>query len=221
MDQLDLRERELKVDIESGGTSSEDERTNDNVSENGRTFNRVWSGLLSFDVLARGESAINSCSSSSSSCGLDNKNMELLVDKNLVESLEHKALVEKTGEEKQKKTNIRKPPKPPRPPKGPILDAADQKLVREIAELAMRKRARIKRIQALKKMKAAKSSSTSSSLSALIVTLLFCLVITFQGLCSKGSGSGTVDGSPAPAVASSEALVSVQFYKRFSDKRKK
>ncbi|GLT64905.1 hypothetical protein SLA2020_373680 [Shorea laevis] len=221
MDQLDLRERELKVDIESGGTSSEDERTNDNVSENALTFNRVWSGLLSFDVLGRGESAINSCSSSSSSCEMDNKNMELLVDKNSVESLEHKALVEKTGEEKQKKTNVRKPPKPPRPPKGPILDAADQKLVREISELAMRKRARIKRIQALKKMKAAKSSSTSSSLSALIVTLLFCLVIIFQGLCSKGSGSGTADGSPAPAVASSEALVSIQFYKRFPDKRKK
>ncbi|GKV40540.1 hypothetical protein SLEP1_g48171 [Rubroshorea leprosula] len=220
MDHFDSRERELKVDIESGGTSSEEERTNDNVSANGQTkmtFSRVWSGLLSFDALGKGESGINSCSPSSSFGGVESKNMELLIDKSSGESPEHKALLEKNhGEEKQKKTNVRKPPKPPRPPKGPILDAADQKLVRDIAELAMRKRARMKRIQALKKMKAAKSSSTNSNLSAFIVTLLFCLVIIFQGLCSRSSG-GTSDGSPAPAVASSEALVSIQFYKKFSN----
>jgi hypothetical protein len=80
------------------------------------------------------------------------------------------------------KKNARKPPKPPRPPKGAlILDAADRKLVRELAELAMRKRARVERIKALKKMKAAKALSLNSGLSAMVITLIFFLVITFQG----------------------------------------
>lgn len=36
------------------------------------------------------------------------------------------------------------------------------------------------------------------------------------GLCPKSSRSVSIYGSPAPAVASSESLISVQFYKSFS-----
>lgn len=72
--------------------------------------------------------------------------------------------------------------KPPRPPRGLSLDVADQKLIKEISELLMIKRARMK---ALKKTKAAKgmSASTSSSgnLIAMFFTILFCMLIIFQG----------------------------------------
>lgn len=75
--------------------------------------------------------------------------------------------------------------KPPRPPRAPSLDAADQKLIREIAELARLKRARIERLKALKKMKAAKStSSNGSNMFAMVFTIVFCLVIMFQGKIS-------------------------------------
>ncbi|KAK6260356.1 hypothetical protein QQP08_000435 [Theobroma cacao] len=221
MDHLFSRERDVEVDLESGGTTSEDERIQDHVSSNSqakRTFSRVWSDVLSFDRIGKGECSINSCSSSSSFGGVEGENMEFLVDKNSEgeESRDLVALAEKNfAEEKCKKTNSRKPPKPPRPPKGPLLDAADQKLVREIAELAMRKRARMKRIKAMKKMNAAKVSSSSSSLSALVITVLFCLVILFQGICSRRGASVLLEGSPAPAVGSSEGLISVQFYKSF------
>ncbi|XVF72772.1 hypothetical protein PTKIN_Ptkin12aG0147600 [Pterospermum kingtungense] len=221
MDHLFSVERDIEVDLESGGTTSEDERTKDHASSNlqtKRTFSRVWTDLLSFDRIGKGEYGINSCSSSSSFSVVDGENMEFLVDKISEGEENHElvALVEKSfREEKCKKTNSRKPPKPPRPPKGPLLDAADQKLVREIAELAMRKRARMKRIKAMKKMKAAKASSSSSSISAMVITVLFFLVILFQGICSRHSASVMLEGSPAPAVGSSDGLISVQFYKSF------
>lgn len=169
---MNSKERELEVDLESG---SGEDCANDRASLNGRTnitSGRAWSGLLSFDVLGRDKSSSNS----SSFDGVDSKNMKLVIDKNSSERFRTE----------EKKTNVRKPPKPPRPPKSPTLDIADQKMVKEIAELAMRKRARTKRIQALKKMKASKSSSTTkSTLPACIVTLLFFLVIIFQGILAS------------------------------------
>ncbi|XVF22052.1 hypothetical protein REPUB_Repub12eG0140900 [Reevesia pubescens] len=221
MDNLFSRERDIELDLESGGNTSEDERTKDHVSSNfqtKRTFSRVWSDILSSDRVGKGECGINLCSSSSSFGVVEGENMDFLVDKNSEGEENHElmALVEKNfAEDKCKKTNSRKPPKPPRPPKGPLLDAADQKLVREIAELAMRKRARMKRIRAMKKMKAAKASSSSSILSAMVITVLFCLVILFQGISSRHGASVMLLGSPAPAVGSSEGLISVQFYKSF------
>ncbi|KAG6704178.1 hypothetical protein I3842_07G123000 [Carya illinoinensis] len=115
------------------------------------------------------------------------------------------------------KKNARKPPKPPRPTKGPsILDAADRKLVRELAELAMRKRARVERIKALKKIKAAKASPLNNSgLSAMVITLIFFLIIAFQGLRSRSSASVRLHGSPEPALAGSEGMISIQYHKDF------
>ncbi|KAL0375842.1 UNVERIFIED_CONTAM: hypothetical protein Scaly_0701800 [Sesamum calycinum] len=70
--------------------------------------------------------------------------------------------------------------KPPRPPKGPLLDASDMKLLKEISELNL-KRKRMGRTRTLKKMKKEKTSSLSSNLIALSVTIIFFLVIIFQG----------------------------------------
>lgn len=90
-----------------------------------------------------------------------------------------------TGKEKRKVAKAKKSCKPPRPPRGLTLNASDHKLVKEIAELAILKRARIERIKALKKSKAAKESSSglssSGSMFSMLFTIIFCLVILFQG----------------------------------------
>ncbi|KDP28286.1 hypothetical protein JCGZ_14057 [Jatropha curcas] len=208
MDRLVLGERELEVDIESGGTTSEEDATNDLVSANKQSkkvLGSVWAGPLSFDGLVN-----------SSKFGEDaNENAELLLDKSEgEEGQQNSAFVnKKLVEEKQTKKNSRKAPKPPRPPKGPSLDAADQKLVQQITELAMRRRARNERIKTLRKMRATKSSSWNSSLFAMVITVIFCLVIIFQGICSRNSGRMCLQGSSKSAVAASEDLISVQFYK--------
>ncbi|KAL0288198.1 UNVERIFIED_CONTAM: hypothetical protein Sradi_7103200, partial [Sesamum radiatum] len=92
---------------------------------------------------------------------------------------------EETKKEKRFSMSAKKPPKPPRPPRGLSLDAADQKLIKEISELARIKRARIERMKVLKRMKAAKVSSASASSSGSLIamlTILFCIVIIFQGI---------------------------------------
>ncbi|KAL3641877.1 hypothetical protein CASFOL_012692 [Castilleja foliolosa] len=134
-------------------------------------------------------------------------------DENLVKSSKN----EKNGNKKEKRfsMNAKKPPKPPRPPRGLSLDAADRKLIKEISELAMLKRARIERMKALKKMKAAKkaasgSSSSSGNLIALVFTLLFCLVIIFQGCHpSQISSSNSSVSSPTPIGATEGNIVGV------------
>lgn len=88
---------------------------------------------------------------------------------------------------KKKKKNLKMSSKPPRPPKALSLDASEAKLVREISELAMLKRARMERMErmkALKKMKNAKTSS-SSSIWPMIITILFCVVLFWQGITSN------------------------------------
>lgn len=91
-----------------------------------------------------------------------------------------------TGKEKRKGAKAKKSGKPPRPPQGLTLNASDHKLVKEITELAILKRARIERMKALKKLKVAKASSSSGSSSSgsmfsMLFTIIFCLVILFQG----------------------------------------
>lgn len=84
--------------------------------------------------------------------------------------------------DKKKKMNHKRPSKPPRPPKGPSINASDHKLIQEISECASLKRARVERIRALKKARAAStSSSLSSNVVALVFTIIFFVVIIFQG----------------------------------------
>lgn len=116
--------------------------------------------------------------------------------------------------DKRKKCCNKKAPKPPRPPQSPSLDAADYKLIREISELAMLKRARIERMKALKKMKIAKSSSPSSnasSLLAMIFTVVFFIVIIFQGMSPAKSSVASFQGSPVSVGGSEGGLISVQY----------
>ncbi|KAK8622511.1 hypothetical protein V6N13_117421 [Hibiscus sabdariffa] len=146
----------------------------------------------------------------------------------------------KSGKEKRKSFGNKKHPKPPRPPRAPSLDAADQKLIREIAEFARLKRARIERMKALKKLKATKppSSSSSCNMFATVFTVIFCLVILFQGnkqifglpiidarlsptkrFCfrssyagmSSGSTPASYQGSPLPAGAAQGGPSTHQF----------
>ncbi|XVF62421.1 hypothetical protein PTKIN_Ptkin09bG0006300 [Pterospermum kingtungense] len=118
----------------------------------------------------------------------------------------------KDAKEKCKSLSNKKPSKPPRPPRSPSFDAADQKLIRELAELARLKRARIDRMKALKKMKAAKeTSSSSSNMFAMVFTVIFCLVIIFQGMPSKGTMTG-FQRSPVPAGAVEGGLISIQLF---------
>ncbi|KAK8269315.1 hypothetical protein V6Z11_D11G120500 [Gossypium hirsutum] len=180
-----LKETSIEVDLESGGTVNEDERTKGHGSSNlqtNRTFSRVSSDLLRFGSVGKGKYGVNSCSSSSRFGSVENENMEFWVDKSSEGEDNHDLMA--------------------------LLDAADQQLVREIAELSMIKRARIKRINAMKKMKAANAApSSSSSLFAMVITVIFCLVILFQGICHRRGTTVMLQGSAAPAVG--EGLISV------------
>ncbi|KAF9688183.1 hypothetical protein SADUNF_Sadunf02G0170600 [Salix dunnii] len=171
------RERELEVDLESGGTASDEDRTSDPISENGqaKTFlKETWTGPVGF------QGSVNL--SNFGEVGAED--VELLIDRNSEEKEgQQKASVDRNDvQEKHLQKSLRKPPKPPRPPRSLSLDASDKKLMKEIAELAMRKRARIERLKALKKMRAEKASSSSSSLSAMFITIIFCLIIIYQGM---------------------------------------
>lgn len=92
------------------------------------------------------------------------------------------------------------------------MDAADQKLIKEISEIALIKRARIERIKALKKMKATKSSSTGAgSVYSFLFTLLFFLMLYFQGLSSGSSAVRSYD-SPQPSGSRSNRFIIQQYY---------
>ncbi|ONI14782.1 hypothetical protein PRUPE_3G008100 [Prunus persica] len=212
------REKGFELDLESGGSTSEEDASLELVSSKGpkkKFLSSDLGGLQSSNESVVCTCGIESSSSSEKSGEVTNDSVELLIERNseVEENQGHMTLAEKTSEnEWRRKTNSRNAPKPPRPPRGPSLDAADQKLVREITELAKRKRARIEQRKAAKKMKASKSSSLQSGISAMIITLLFFFVIIFQGISSRSVPNVIMQGSPEPAVLT-EGLVSVQFYK--------
>ncbi|KAF8401291.1 hypothetical protein HHK36_012224 [Tetracentron sinense] len=217
MEHSALRERDLTTDLESGGTTSEEDGSKESVSgvrPVKKLLGRVWNGVMNFDGSIKSEDCVSSCNYMPNPGEVFTENLELLTDKKS-EGEETVGLVEKKMvKEKRKKASSKKPPRPPR---GPSLDAADQKLVREISELAMLKRARNERMKELKKMKATKTSSSNSNLLAMIITILFCFVIIFQGMCSRNSSRVSFEGSPESAAAATNGgLISVQYYKNFS-----
>lgn len=217
MDNLELRDSEPEIDLESGGATSEEDASKELASvknsRKNKCLKRSLGGSLSIDrsIKSEPESSVELCSTSSVG-EVSNENLVVLVDRKSRESSQENVPVldNKYVKDKRPSTNSRKPPKPPRPPKGPALDAADQKFVKDIVEVAMRKRTRIERIKALRKNKAANASasSSSSSLTAMIITLLFFVIIVFQGIRSN-SRVGFQD-SPEPALATNEELMSVQ-----------
>lgn len=181
------REGEFLIDIECGGTTSEEEGSGDAVSGNSRgrkSLSRAHNGVLSYG-LTSGVIDIDSSDSFSKLNDVGGQGVELVIDKSLggEEGRDLAALLEKRNlNEQRKKPSSKNASKPPRPPKGPSLTASDLKLVKELSELAARKRARIERIKAFKKMKDAKRPSPSSSVTAMVITVLFFLIIVFQGM---------------------------------------
>ncbi|KGN58129.1 uncharacterized protein LOC101214824 [Cucumis sativus] len=219
IDCMATKDREFEIDLEGGGNTSEDDLSSETDSTSKpharKTFGRLRSGFLSSDrsVSRTGIFASSSNSTKLVKLGVD-ENVELLMESSDGEKRrEFGAFAEKNNVKGKIKKNG-KVHKPPRPPRGPSLDAADRIFVREIAELAVKKRATVERIKALKKMKAEKTSSFNSSLPALFITLLFFVVIIFQGMSAKGSTMVTVSDSPAPSVGGSAGLIvqhSLQF----------
>ncbi|GMP39934.1 hypothetical protein CsSME_00010585 [Camellia sinensis var. sinensis] len=175
MDHIDSRGGDLDVDLESGGTTSE---------EDGKyaykLLDRPWSELAELDGSIKGRDGSGSYNKVLNSSEVLVEDEEMMSNKlgpdvvNLVDKKMEK-------DNKRKKTSSKIPSKPPRPPRGPSLDAADIKLVREFSELAALKRKRIERMKSLRKKKEDKPSPLNSNLFAMIVTLLFCFVIIFQG----------------------------------------
>ncbi|XP_038903260.1 uncharacterized protein LOC120089897 [Benincasa hispida] len=209
LDCMATKDREFEIDLEGGGNTSEDDLSSETDSTSKRharkTFNRLRSGFLSSDgsISRIGSFASSSNSTKLVKLGVD-ENVELSMDSSDGEKRrEFGAFAEK----KNVKGKIGKVHKPPRPPRGPSLDAADRIFVKEMTELAVKKRATVERIKALKKMKAEKASSFNSSLPALFITLLFFVVIIFQGMSAKGSTMVLMSDSPAPSVGGSAGLI--------------
>ncbi|XP_062174388.1 uncharacterized protein LOC133879700 [Alnus glutinosa] len=214
MDHMTPRERDIETDLESGEAVSEEDSSKLPVLsaiKQARTFlGKIHSGFV--DGSAKSEDGLSLCDNVPNSNGVSPEKVKMVNNK-ILEGEETVDYVEKTPlKEKRKKTSNKKAPKPPRPPRGPSLDAADQKLIKEISELAMLKRARVERMKALKKMKAAKSSPKGSSIFAMVMTILFFLVIIFQGMSSRRNSPVSFQGSPVSAGPTEGGLISIEYY---------
>ncbi|XP_015867834.3 uncharacterized protein LOC107405313 [Ziziphus jujuba] len=200
-------DKEFEVDLESGVVVSDEDSSNtpdSGVKRQGKTLiTKLYGGFA--DGLIKADDRV-SCGVASNTHGVSPHNVKVLDGEVVVDHVEKTAV-----KEKRKKSSNKKASKPPRPPKGPSLDAADQKLVKEISELAMLKRARLERMKALKKMKAAKASS-NGNMFAMVFTILFCLVIIFQGISSGRNSPLNFQGSPASTGTTEGGLISVQLY---------
>ncbi|KAF9674296.1 hypothetical protein SADUNF_Sadunf10G0112700 [Salix dunnii] len=203
MDHIAPRDRDFEVDLESGVRNIVED-SNYDASSGVKTPSKSLLAKVCWafaDGKANGEERVNLCGNVSNPGGgsADHAKLEGQMSVDQVEK--------KIVEEKRKKTSNKKPPRPPR---GPSLDAADQKLIKEISELAMLKRARIERMKALKKVKATKASS-NSNLFAMVFTILFCLVILFQGMPSRTASTNSL-GSPLSSETADNSLISVQYF---------
>ncbi|KAL6504981.1 hypothetical protein OROGR_024798 [Orobanche gracilis] len=221
MEYNNSKEKEIIVDIEIGESSHVAHANSGPVSGNKWrkiSLNKLFSGVLGLNGPAYGGPTKKSDSISSESVEYPNKTATgWLVVKN------HKPNPNVERDDADERKKAKKAHKPPQPPRGPSLDAADMRLIKEISKIAMKKRERVERINALKKMKTTRlpsssSSSPSSSLSssgstisAMVITVLFFLVIIFQGLGSSTSSNMRLMGAPQPEPET-RGLTPVQFY---------
>lgn len=130
------------------------------------------------------------------------------------EGEEKLGLLDGSGGEKTKKKRSKKPPRPPRPLTPTPLDVSDQKLLNELSELAALKRARMERMKALKKLKNAKQGASIGNLCPLIITIIFCAVILWQGFFSGHGSAVSFHGSPESSIREHSSLISIRFYKK-------
>lgn len=182
MDHSTWKDKDLHIDLERGVSSSHQDCFDESASSARKQANNLLArGSVGFvDGSNKVENGFISFENPMTSNGGFLENLEVATDK-LVEADNLDNAEKRSPTEKRKKPSNKKPPRPPRPPRGPSIDAADQKMIREIAELAMLKKARIERMKAIKKMKTTKSSSCSGNILAMVFTVLFFLVIVFQG----------------------------------------
>lgn len=191
MEHSNSKEKEVIVDIDSVEASlleSREERDHAPNKKPGRkiSLNKLVSGVLGFKGSVDDEPGTKSDSLSCVSVDQPNETTGLLANQNS----DMPPVLKDQEKERRKGGKGRKASKPPRPPKGPSLDAADMRLIKEISKIAMKKRERMERIKAVKKMKAVRSPSSPSSfsssmggtISAMIITVLFFLVLIFQGM---------------------------------------
>ncbi|XP_064949409.1 uncharacterized protein LOC103997004 [Musa acuminata AAA Group] len=219
MDKNSSREKELVFDLEGGENSviREQEGSKDtwcSAGQDNGMLSRVWSSFISIDGPIKGERVVRLGDSASSSVELPLIDGEALGDRSVGLEAKMGLLEKKVGLETTKKKGCKKPPKPPRPPNSPPLDVTNQKLMKEISEIAMMKRARIERMK--KKVKDANSARINGNLWALIITILFILVIMWQGVLPSGSSSGRSNGHPESSVETRGGLISIHFYKNAS-----
>ncbi|XP_061350416.1 uncharacterized protein LOC133295594 [Gastrolobium bilobum] len=214
MDRRSARDKDVEVDLESGlpliGDDSKKVSTPTTAKQGKALFAKLSGGLVGGPV--KGEVGPSLCSNESNLSEVSVDVMKVTNNPITGQDLVSNA-VQTPVKEKRKKARNKKAPKPPRPPQALQLDAADHKLIREISEFAMLKRARIERMKALKKMRMAKSSSSSSSSSiwAMVFTVVFCIVIIFQGMSSGKSSVSSFQGSPLSAGGAEGDLISVQY----------
>ncbi|XP_009389609.2 uncharacterized protein LOC103976136 [Musa acuminata AAA Group] len=219
MDKNCFGEGDPVFDLESGVNSvnKEQQEAKDTVFSAGQdkgVLGRVWNGFVAISGSIKGERSVKLYHSTSNTVELPLTKEEALVDKRLGQEAKVGLSEKKIGVEKTKKKGCKKPPKPPRPPNSPPLDAADQKLMKEIAEVALMKRARIERMK--KKMKNAKLTHSNGNFWAFIITILFVIVIIWQGVISRGSSNFSFHGSPESSVRARGGFISIQFYKNAS-----
>lgn len=183
MDHIQSRGSDFELDLESGGTTS-DEDGSYNHDLTGEVSNKElykagsgFRGVQLCDGSVRNQDGSNYCNKMSSAGELSVKCTEIWSKKVSQE-------VKNLGDNKMdiKKTRKPKPPKPPRPPKGPSLHASDVNFVKEISEVAMWKRRRTERIKALNKIKKESGSSSKINILAMVITVLFFLIVIFQGI---------------------------------------
>lgn len=184
--------------------------------EKGRVSGELgYSGRLIFGTVRMNqldsERNCNGSVTSNSFEGSENVNV-MVVNKEVGEQRSGDVLEKKVVREKPKAMSAKKPPKPPRPPRGLSLDSTDQKLIKELHELAKLKRARIERMKALKKAKEAKATSSKNHLFATLLTILFCLVLLFQGISSRTNRAVNFQGSPISSGVTEDSIISVQHY---------
>ncbi|KAJ8572784.1 hypothetical protein K7X08_009295 [Anisodus acutangulus] len=183
MDHIQSRETDFGIDLESGGTTSDEDGSSihDLTGEisNKELYNagNGFRGVQLSNGSARNQDGSNIYNKKFSADELSVRCTEIL-SKKFVEEMENL----RDNKMENKKTRKPKPPKPPRPPKGPSLDASDAKFVKEISEIAIWKRRRTERLKALKKIKKESGSSSKMNILATVITILFFLVIIFQGV---------------------------------------
>ncbi|KAK4851603.1 hypothetical protein QYF36_016682 [Acer negundo] len=175
--EIKMRRTDSFVDLEYGKIVSDDEIKKLDCSSlhSKKTFDRTRSGVGGLNGFTKDGDWV----STSKGVLISRENDEILMGGVRGEAVS--IMKKKNVNEKWKKLNFKKPPKPPRPHGIPSLDEADMKMVKEISELARLKHARKERIKALKKKRIHKASS-SIGIYATIVTILFCLIIIYQGL---------------------------------------